>query len=431
MSGNVSKTFSEAVVTGSAKPATKKQLTLLEEYRAKLNQIVAKQDLEQTRERVKAPSRPFFVDVKSNTYSILGEEDEVSDSPWNALVGSIQHGQKTVNLETFKVKQSAVDKDVELHVSVFTEAIRQGKSVRNYWTDTSNLSRLSKLMMHTLASEYWTRRVGFDALIESSQVSTTREKGESKARYSARQREFLSKRVKRSHNILSQALQEVLTHNHRVEESLALVHLLRTACRDADLDTLGKDIKTIPKLVPTALMLKRIGKIPDVKIKEFKTLFHDTEWNDIKSSQLYTAEERLKELMKTSISFDNIESFIQDLDDIRQLVHDDRLSSSVVSLKKKRLMYASWWKKTSPRDQPMEPLKEVHKFANDEKVIQTFSPFEIQVAANTPGAEEGLTRVKYDTSQKAWYWVEIPDTVGYDPSATNQAGREFVSVLNR
>jgi hypothetical protein len=87
MSGNVSKTFSEAVVTGSAKPATKKQLTLLEEYRAKLNQIVAKQDLEQTRERVKAPSRPFFVDVKSNTYSILGEEDEVSDSPWNALVG--------------------------------------------------------------------------------------------------------------------------------------------------------------------------------------------------------------------------------------------------------------------------------------------------------------------------------------------------------
>jgi hypothetical protein len=418
-------------VTGSAKPATKKQLSLLEQYRAKLKQVVEQRDLPESREEVKAPPRPFFVDVKSNTYSVLGEEDEISDSPWNALIGSIQYGQKSVNLETFKVKQSSVDKEVELNVSAMTEAIREGKSIRGYWTDTSNLSRISKLAVSTVASEYWERRIGFDPLIDPSQVSITREKGETRARFSSRQKDFLSKRVKRFHNMLSQSLQEVLTHGYKVEESLALVHLLRTAVRAADLDVLGKDIKSIPKLIPTAAMLKRIGKIPDVKIKEFKTLYHDIEWSNVISSELYQAEEKLKELMKTSITFDNIEMYIKQLDDIREIVKKDRLSSAIISTKKKRLMYASWWKKSSPRDQPMEPIKEVHKFAGDEKVIQTFSPFDILLSSNVPGAEEGLTRVKYDTSKKVWYWDLIPDTFGYDPTVSNQAGREFVAVLNR
>jgi hypothetical protein len=418
-------------VTGSAKPATTKQLSLLEQYRAKLKQVVEEYDVPEPREEVKAPPRPFFVDVKSNTYSVLGEDDEISDSPWNALIGSIQFGQKSVNLETFKVKQNRIDTEVELRISVITEAIRQGKSIRGYWTDTSNLSRISKLAVSTVASEYWERRIGFDPLLDPSQVSITREKGETRARFAARQREFLSKRVKRYHNMLSQSLQEVLTHKHKVEESLALVHLLRTAVRAADLDVLGKDIKSIPKLVPTAAMLKRIGKIPDVRIKEFKTLYHECEWSSIKTSRLYQAEEELKDLMKTSISFENIELYIIQLDKLREIVKDDRLSSSVISVKKKRLMYASWWKRSVPRDQPMEPIKEVHKFANDEKVIQTFSPFDILLSANVDGAEEGLTRVQYDTSKKVWYWDLIPNTIGFDPTVCNQAGREFVAVLNR
>jgi hypothetical protein len=286
-------------------------------------------------------------------------------------------------------------------------------------------------MVATAASEFWKNRLSFDPLVSTSQVFLTRKKNESKAQFNLRYREFMSLRVKRYHNLLSEALESAFTHKNRREEALSSTYLIREAINNLpNDDQLGKDIRSVPKLIPTVDMLKRIGKLPDVKIKEFNTMFYESEWNIIKSSRLYDREEALKKLVRSPISFESVEDFMRALDDIRKSIEEDQLSRKVLAVKKRRLMYSSWWKKDQTRGQPMNPLKEVHRRIDDESVRDAFSPFNILLAANKPGAEEGLSHVKYDKTQKTWYWDDLPDTVDFDPESVNSSGREFVSYLN-
>jgi hypothetical protein len=285
-------------------------------------------------------------------------------------------------------------------------------------------------MVETSASEFWNERIKFDPLISPSQVYVTREKNETKSHFNKRLREHMSRRIMRNHNLLAKALEESFTHKNRREEALSLVHLIRKTVQKVSGSILEKDIRSIPKLIPTADMLSRLGKLPDTGIKEFKSIFQESEWNIIKSSSLYTQEEKLKVLVKQSISFDQVGPFLDRLDEIRQEIRKDPLSSVIVSSKKKRLMFASWWKKNQTRDLPMNPLKEVHRHINEENVMDAFSPFTILVAGHIPLSEEGLTRVKFDTAQKVWYWDEHPGTKELDPKELNTSGREFISYLN-
>jgi hypothetical protein len=416
-------------VTGSAKPATISESERLEAFRAKLRAISSKNKALKPVEEKQIPPRPYYVDVKSNTYSVLGSADELTDDPWNAVVGEMSHGRGVVNIEKFQADNSSTDRAVTQHVGIFLNKLKERESIRGFWTDASNLSKLSKLLVCTAASEFWDQKLKFDPLLDSSQVNISRMKGESKAAFTNRSRDFMSRKLKRYHNLLSEKLEELFTHSSSREEALALTHLVRTAVKELDDDhVLEKDIRSIPKLLPTVPMLRRLGKIPDLKIGDFRSLFLHSEWEIIKDSQLLQIEETMKVKLKTSLDFDDVEGFLIDLERFQKTIKNDSLSSECLTIKRQRLMFASWWKRQSRVSSPMDPLKEFHKHIDESNVKETFNPFRVLTLGNIPGSEEAMSHIGFDVTQKSWYWTSFPNTIPGD--LLDKAGREFVSLLN-
>jgi hypothetical protein len=421
--------YATITVVGNAQPATQSEAERLEAFRAKLRAIGKKSTTLKPAAEKPTPPRPYFVDVKSNTYAVLDDGEQLVDDPWNAVVGEMSHGRGVAKIEKTQSERTSSDRAVTQHVGLFLGKLRSRESIRGFWTDPSNLSSLSKLLVCTAASEYWDRKIGFDPLLDSSQVQISRMKGESKSAFASRSREFMARRVKRYHNLLSERLQERLTHNNKREEALSLTHLVRVAVRELDDDhVLEMDIKSIPKLLPTVPVLRRLGKIPDIKIMDFKSLFLTSEWEIIKRSELFKIEQIMKDKLNTALVFNQVQSFIEDLHQFQQVVRDDSLSSECLTIKRQRLMFASWWKRSARGGQPMEPLKEFHKHIDESNVKETFNPFRILNLGNIPGSEEGLSHVGYDKAQKSWFWREFASTTSDD--LLNKAGREFVSLLN-
>jgi hypothetical protein len=423
--------YSQTVVTGNAKPATQTESERLEAFRAKLRALGSKSKTLQPAEEKRPPPRPYYVDVQSNTYSVLGSDDDLSDEPWNAIVGEVSHGRGVAKIEKFQSEQTSSDRAVTQHVGIFLTKLKSNESIRGFWTDTSNLSRLSKLLVQTAASEYWDQKIGFDPLLDSSQVNITRTKGESKAAFNNRNRDFMNRKIKRFHNMLSEKLEELFVHSSKREEALALTHLVRDSVRTLSGEgILEKDLKSIPKLLPTVPMLRRLGKIPDIKISDFKSLFLHSEWEIIKDSQLVKIEEILKSKLKMSLDFDDVHGFLKDMDDFQRTVKNDSLSTECLTIKRQRLMFASWWKRQARTNSPMDPLKEVHKHIDEQNVKETFNPFRILILGNIPGSEEGMSHIGYDVTLKSWFWKphDTSSTSGVD--LLDKAGREFAAILN-
>jgi hypothetical protein len=84
-------------------------------------------ELQKKTEEQKLAPRPFFVDMKANVYSVLGSPDKLSDDSWNAAIGVVSHGQKTVRLEHFQVERSTSDKELSTFVGTFIEALRSNE----------------------------------------------------------------------------------------------------------------------------------------------------------------------------------------------------------------------------------------------------------------------------------------------------------------
>jgi hypothetical protein len=421
--------FATVVVVGNAKPATKTESERLEEFRSKLRALGKKSKTLNPAGEKKTPPRPYYVDVKSNTYSVLGSDDNLIDDPWNAVVGEVSHGRGIAKIEKVQSERTSTDRAVTQHVGIFLGKLRNRESIRGFWTDNSNLSKLSKLLVYTAASEYWDQKIKFDPLLDSSQVSISRLKGESKATFAGRSREFMGRRLKRFHNLLSEKLEELLTHENKREESLALTHLVRVTVRELDDDhILETDIKSIPKLLPTVPILRRLGKIPDLKIGDFKSLFLHSEWEIIRKSELFKVEQMMKDKLNNSIAFSDVQGFMKDLDEFQRSVSNDSLSTECLTIKRQRLMFASWWKRQARVSGPMEPLKEFHKHIDESNVKETFNPFTILNLGNIPGSEEAMSHVGYDKTQKSWYWTSFPSTTPDD--LLERAGRDFVSLLN-
>jgi hypothetical protein len=423
--------YSQSVVAGNAKPATQSESERLEAFRAKLRALGSKSKTLQPAEEKRPPPRPYYVDVQSNTYSVLGSDDNLSDEPWNAIVGEVSHGRGVAKIEKFQSEQTASDRAVTQHVGIFLAKLKSNESIRGFWTDTSNLSKLSKLLVQTAASEFWDQKIGFDPLLDSAQVNITRAKGESKAAFNSRSREFMSRKIKRFHNLLSEKLEELFTHSSKREESLALTHLVRVSVRSLSGEgILEKDLKSIPKLLPTIPMMRRLGKIPDIKISDFKSLFLHSEWEIIKDSHLMKVEEILKSKLKTSLDFDDVDGFIKDMDEFQRTVRNDSLSNECLTIKRQRLMFASWWKRQARTGQPMDPLKEVHKHIDESNVKETFNPFRILILGNIPGSEEGMSHIGYDVTLKSWFWKTPVSSNTESVDLLDKAGREFAATLN-
>ena len=105
-----------------------------------------------------------------------------------------------------------------------------------------------------------------------------------------------------------------------------------------------------------------------------------------------------------SLDFDDVQGFLKDMDDFQRTVKNDSLSTECLTIKRQRLMFASWWKRQARTNSPMDPLKEVHKHIDEQNVKETFNPFRILILGNIPGSEEGMSHIGYDVTLKSWFW---------------------------
>jgi len=431
--GSSKLTFASMLAQGNAHPVSSSQRTQLEELRLKFNErFVKKQTVRPRTEQASQPTRPFFADVSNNTFAILASDTgETVPDAWNALVGEFGRGEEKLRVEEFKLERTKNDTEVSNFCAVFATRIKEGDLREDFWNDTSERSRLSKLMVATIASEYWLKHVKFDPLVPPEYLDITRKEREPKAAYERRKVEFMKSRIPRYHNLLAKAIQDSLVHKHAREESLSLTYLIRKAYTHCpNTSRIDEYILSIQKLSPTVAQLRRLGKIPDMKVGEFKNLFLLSEWEQISQSKLFKAETELKEKLKEKIS---PASFLRFYDDLRKLAEDVReniLAMTILETKKTRLVKATIWKRDSIRpNDTMNVLHNIHRHSGEEGILNTFSPFKLLAACNCRGSEEGLTRVKYDSNRKSFYWEEIPIEGSSEP--VEKAGREFVALLNQ
>jgi len=430
---SLSKTFSEMASIGSSKPIKATIADQLAELTTKFNErFLSKSVVRVTPDRDKAPTRPFFADVKTNTFALLGPSDDaVEDDPWNAAIGLKSKGsEKNLKVERFDFKRNPADKEVVSFIVQFTARVASGNLEEDYYFDRSHRSKLSRLMVSTLASDMWSNRLGFDPLVPSEYLDVVRRDKESKAAFERRKTEFMKQRIPRFHNILASAIKESLTHDKARDESLSLVYILRQTYQTlGDKSQIDFYLQSIQKLSPTVAQLRRLGKIPDLKIGEYRNLFLLSEWEEISESPLFKAEAEMKALLKQKITPQSVEDFFKEVFRISESAKADALSLSILEKKRSRLVKAAIWKRNSIRpDSKMDVIKDIRLHAADEDTLRVFSPFDILASANARGSEEGSTRVRYDSSNKLFFWDSRPEGLTCD--RVEKAGRELVSLLN-
>jgi len=378
-------------------------------------------------------TRPYFADVERVTFAVIKGKSELVDSPWNSIVSLFGTGEEDLMLDGFEHEESTNDDGITSHVAKFMYRLKNKQPVKGYWNDSSNYSKLSRELLTTVASEYWDRVLSFDPLVSSSQLNVIKEKQENKSDYNKRLKRLMTSPVQRNHSILARLLKDSLVHKHKSEEANALVYLLRNLVRKLDsTEVLQADLKSIEKLTPTHQMLGRLGRIPDINITAFKTMFHTSEWEAISGSNLYKGETELKKILSEKIIFDCLPNWIKRVDDLRESVKADALSKAVLESKRERLKISSVWKKQSDGRVAIEPIKELAKHRNDEKMVKAFSPFDLLVLANHSGSETGFTRVRYNLEKRVFAWAkQDPDDDEVASDLVESAGREYVAALNK
>jgi len=309
------------------------------------------------------------------------------------------------DMSTFKVQMNESDKAVNDFVVLFEARLKHGDLQESYWTDKSEYRQISRYLLLTAVSEYWTKRIKFDPLVDPSQFEVKRNAKEKKGAYKKRLQAVLHARIIHNEARLRQLLSEKIVHEHRVEHANALVHSLRSICQKVDLKFLEPTIQSNPKLVPSIGMLKRLGRVPDFTIREYKELFFPSEWRVIQTSELYRTEETMRQEFQRPVEMKDVERLLSLFNEFHTRVSRDRLSSAILQKKKDRLTKASSWKRESAGE-VVKPLETARRQFRDESVRSAFSPVDIFVAANEKGAAEIDSSIVYDTENKTYYLRE-------------------------
>jgi hypothetical protein len=357
---------------------------------------------------------------------------EASENGYNTSV-AITAGESDYQIGGFSLDRvSESDILVDEYVGGITVRVKSELLQENFFQDRSEHGRIGKLAMQTLASDYWTEILGFDPLVPPEHLELRREEKESDAHYKARRIEFLNAPIQRYPRKLALAIKGSLTHEHAEAHANALVHLLRvTFKRSRNKAWFEEYISRNHKLIPSMTELKRLGKLPDVKIKEFKNIFHPSEWRIVLGSRLLKADEELKDILKTKLeSVEAVTASLNAMTRIRDEVEQDPVSVEALRLKKVRLGFASRWRKTLPRDIVLQVMKELPRHLNDDKVLDTFSPFSLGTAAGYAGSETAPSRLHYNVEDHIYQWA-VPSIGQHTSAEVESLGLEYAAALNR
>jgi len=429
---NVAKpTFAELAIAASYNVADEKLSVALKKVSQKFDALFEAKSEASIEIPLEKKPQPFVVDMQNNVYSILGK-DSVNPNYYNASVGLFTAEKKSFRYAFTDVTLNENDEGVDAFVNEFINHAFNARCeiLKTYWNNKSSFRTISRLLLRTLASEVWIKWTKHDLLVPSQFVEVKKEDKETHKAFQKRRAEFFRLPIKRNWQLLRDEIRDSLTHKDSLAHANALVHMLKHAIKRHKPDDFDRVINSNQKLVPTIPELSRLGLIPDIRIKEYKSLFHPSEWEVVCKSTLLQKEMELKSKLVLKIGSDDVENVLAFFNKIREDVEKDPLANTILDVKKKRLGKANVWKRQIPNSSALNAILLAPKRLSEENVRQIFSPFTIMSASGIQGAGEADVHVTFDAVNQVFIWNPFPNNVIVDPVVL-EAGQYFVNYLNR
>jgi hypothetical protein len=331
------------------------------------------------------------------------ESETIPEVAYNSSIGLLTQ-RKEFNYSTFKGELEQSDKEVDDFVNAFIHRVSNCDLIENYWTDTSKFRVISRLLMKTVASHFWTKTLGFDPLVDSYYLDIKRGEKENKASYKKRKLQHMRIPIKRNDALLREHICDMLVHKHKKAHANALVYILEVICNRDNLNWFAsRYISSNENLSPTVEQLRRLGRIPDIKIREYRNLFHIREWVEIQHSVLYETEVRMKELVKQKLIPTNVKQFYDSLIELEKRTKTDPFSATILEVKRLRLGKAAFWKRKGADDQSVQVMNLARRKIREENNMEVFSPQKVLVASGKYGAlSEIATCITYVARTNTW-----------------------------
>jgi hypothetical protein len=193
-----------------------------------------------------------------------------------------------------------------------------------------------------IANQVWFRLVGFYPLVPISVIKTKK---------SGERKESIGKDFVTYRTLIAEAINKL-----RIDKDTRLGYAFLTqfdACFDSayksqdDKRYWNSYLKRSKKFLPTWSTLTEIGRVPDVKISRFKTLFSLSEWeviHDQKNNGYVALEEKVNSLKREKITVDNCESILKTLTEITTELQNNVLFRHIQKIKAKKLLLTTRFK---------------------------------------------------------------------------------------
>jgi len=370
-------------------------------------------------------SIPYYTDLRTNTYGILGDTDapETGD-PYNITVSAFIAESDLGTVNFFKdsgVKKEALPilEDLALYIHKLKHAAHDYR-VEN---GTSSRSKFFKHVNDYVADLYWSEELKYGSPFVPNAPPV--------------KRGTLKKRTELPtvRGLLKQKLMDMNSGEFSDRMANFYIFAIQEAVKiGMELNKqyyLDEFIAQHKRFTPTLKMLMQKGRIPDYKIAKYKSLFLLSEWNEVQSSALFKGESAINDLIRKPISHSNIKSFIKEMEKFKNSVETDLLSAEAKKLKQERLFLATKMKGKSSAVS-FKMAREVRKNLAEPRIREAFNPLRLMFAAGkiktTPG--EGMMVLLFDDTTEHFYASDSKMAEGMDAGLVKNRILEFASWLN-
>jgi hypothetical protein len=372
---------------------------------------------------------PYYSDLRTNKFAVLSKDGSAVESdPFNSSVAAFIAGQ--TEGEVFRFEDPGIKKESEpllQDLSTYIHKLKKANFDYKVESGTSARAALFKEVNNYVADIYWETQYGLtNSLIPKDLLNKYLDK-----------KVNVTKKMTYNHRALLYGIivqfndgpnKDRMANAYCHLIKVAVEHGLQTSQQFYRLNLIAKE----KRFTPSITMLGIKGTIPDFKIKKYKSLFLSSELENIRDSEIESAEVQLEDLFKKQITYDLLPKLLQDLSKLKSLVEEEVLSMEIKRVKKERLLQASNLKSKHKKG-TFNLNRAVADGMVDAKVREAFNPFRLAFAEGKIETAPGLAInvIQYDEVKSIYYYDENDYNSSLDKGRVKAIALEFVAYLER
>jgi len=391
---------------------------------------------EQLEIREVAPERviPYYSDVRTNQYALLGDMDQSSyEDPYDislfAFMRNADRGDLTYFKDTGIVKEAM---PILAQVATYIHKVYNHSLDWRCELGDSPSAQIFKLANGMLADLYWEKKTGKrNLLLPHISVQSFHEKDPKKKISYVTYEDLLRKEF-----------QQYNTGDLKLRMANAYVYLIKQSILHNWSDSTEKWVRlhiidAHKKFIPNITMFRINGYIPDVRIRQYKNLFLDVEWEELTShSSLFKLEEEVNGMLRKQLDHDEVLTTVIRLGEIGRQLRDSKISETVRNIRRDRIRIAGELKGASlkRKERSFTLANEIGNNLNSTNIREAFNPFRISFVAGRIQLppSECITGISWDEGKKLYTWTAPPAT-GNESSdrKVSAIGLAFVEFINK